>query len=206
MSRKVFIAIAAALVAILLYIGFESFESKITNHPSVNTGIVAFGDSLIEGQGSSGGGFVEILSEELDISITNLGMSGNTTEDALRRVKEVTHRKPALTIILLGGNDFLSRLPEEDTKRNLSLIIEKIHESGSAIILLGLEAALPGGNKGEIFEELSEKYGTAYIPNILGGIFGRQKLMSDGLHPNDEGYRLMAEKVKPVLRKLLDEV
>ena len=185
---------ALALVAIfLLFTWFRGEE--ITNFPSANSGVVAFGDSLTYGVGSAqGGGFVSMLSTELSIPITNLSMSGDTTADALKRVGDVAKRKPAITILLLGGNDFLLRVTEKETFDNLRKIIEAIHASGSAVILVGLGSQL---------ESLSDEYNTAYVPDILDGIYGNSKLMSDSLHPNDAGYKIMAERIKPVLQKLL---
>jgi len=195
-----------AVVALVLIVVFLFWpEKEITNYPSLNVGVVAFGDSLVEGVGSeAGGGFVRMLSEDLNTPIVNLGRSGDATADALARISRVTERKPAVTILLLGGNDFLHGVPLETTVRNLEQIIEEIHDSGSAIILVGVESRLPGNNHGEIFENLAEKYKTAYVPNILENIFGVREYMADSLHPNDKGYRVIAERIKIILKKLLD--
>jgi lysophospholipase L1-like esterase len=29
--------------------------------------------------------------------------------------------------------------------------------------------------------------------------------MSDGIHPNDRGYEIMADRIEPVMRELLEE-
>lgn len=157
--------------------------------------IVAFGDSLTQGVGSSGGGFVKILSDDIGLPIVNLGVAGDTTADALKRIMEAASLEPDVTIVLLGGNDFLQNVPEEKTFENLGEITERMLASGSEVLLLGLS---------DDFGALPEKYGVAYVPDILGGIWGREEMMSDALHPNDRGYELMAERVRPVLEQLLD--
>ncbi len=166
--------------------------------------IVVFGDSLTYGVGSEkGGGFVTILEEELGMPVENLGLTGDTTEGALRRISQVTNRKPAVTIILLGGNDFLRGISQEKTFENLGKIIEAIEAGGSKVILVGLEPVIAQNGERQAFDALAKKYKTAYVPNILQGIYGRLDMMSDNLHPNDKGYALMAERIEPALRQLL---
>lgn len=195
------IAVVIALAAILI---FGSDSRNIANYPSKNSGVIAFGDSLVEGVGStSGGGFVTLLEESLDIEIANLGRSGDTTMTALARVSRVTERKPALTIVLLGGNDFLQRVSREATIKNLENIITAIQASGSAVLLIGLDVGIIGSDEGKIFEELALKYRTAYVPDVLDGIYGNKNLMADMLHPNDAGYEFVASRVLPVLKKLV---
>jgi lysophospholipase L1-like esterase len=196
----VLITAAATLAVIWL---FQDETKVVANYPSENKGIIAFGDSLVEGVGGTkGGGFISLLSQELEKPILNLGKSGDTTFSALSRVGVVTRQKPALTIILLGGNDFLQRVPREKTIENLESIIVAVQASGSAVLLIGLDAGIFGNGESQIFENLSAKYRTAHVPDILDGIYGRHSLMADSLHPNDEGYKLIAERIEPTLRKL----
>lgn len=202
MKRGVVLSLIAVAVAAAISMRGER-ALEVANHPSENSGIVAFGDSLVAGVGSKGGGFVTLLSKELAVPITNLGRSGDTTESALQRVSMVTERKPAMTLLLLGGNDFVRRVPREETVKNLERIITAIQASGSAVVLIGLDAGLLGGDEGKIYENLSVKYRTAYVPDILDGIHGNRSLMADLLHPNDAGYAIMAERVGRVLSKLL---
>lgn len=202
--KKGFLILIAVVIALAAILIFGSESGNIANYPSENSGIIAFGDSLVEGVGStSGGGFVTLLEGGLDIEIANLGRSGDTTMTALARVSRVTERKPALTIILLGGNDFLQRIPRENTVKNLENIITAIQASGSAVLLIGLDAGIIGSDEGKIFEELALKYRTAYVPDVLDNIYGNKDLMADSLHPNDAGYELMASRILPVLKKLV---
>lgn len=199
---KVWIAfgIVALCIGIYLLLG----EDKITNHPSSGKDIIAFGDSLVAGVGSDeGGGFVKMLSDDLGISIINLGVPGNTTLDGLARISDLDRYDPKVVILLLGGNDFLRKVPEEETFQNLGRIIDEIHKRGSAVILLGVRSGVLRSRHNERFEELSERYGTAYVEDILSGIFGQSELMDDSIHPNDRGYRIISDKIKPVLEGLI---
>jgi lysophospholipase L1-like esterase len=57
---------------------------------------------------------------------------------------------------------------------------------------------------GELYEEIAEARNALYVKNIWKGIFGNPKLMSDSIHPNAEGYRLMAERLAVELEALLE--
>lgn len=203
MQRAVTIIILVAVVTTLSFLWFR--DNEVSNYSTSHTGtIVAFGDSLVEGTGSSrGGGFVTMLSKDLGIPIVNLGKTGDTTASAFSRVNEVTKLRPKITLILLGGNDYLRGVPEYETFSNLGKIIEAIQASGSMVVLIGVEDKTTDNNHRELFESLVKKYQTAYVPDVLEDTLGVPRYMSDSLHPNDKGYRVMAERVKYVLERYL---
>jgi lysophospholipase L1-like esterase len=165
---------------------------------------VAFGDSLVQGVGASERhDFVSLLSERIGQPIINLGMSGNTTGDALARLPGVLALDPKIVIVLLGGNDFLRKVPIDTTFANLDTIVDAIHERGAAVLLLGVRGGLLYDSYDERFKDFARDHRTGFVPNVLQGLLGNSKLMSDGIHPNDIGYRLIADKVEPVLKKML---
>lgn len=166
--------------------------------------VVAFGDSLTYGVGSENGGFVTLLSEEFDLPIINLGVSGDTTRDALNRIDTVIENNPDVVIVLLGGNDFLQNVPADETFANLATIIDKLKLSGSKVVLLGLDSGTTGGKDSERFEALVREHSVVYVPNVLNGIWGNKAMLSkDNLHPNQEGYKLIAQRVAGALKQAL---
>jgi len=202
-KKFVYITVAVTVVLLAFYLLYKP-EAKITNYPSSGTDIIAFGDSLVEGVGSTeDGGFVRMLSQDLRITIINLGVSGDTTQSALSRLGQISKYKPKVVIVLLGGNDFLQKAPEEQIFKNLDQIVVAIHRTGAVILLVGVEGHILTSGHEKLFRELAERRGTAYVPDILDDIFGQDDFMSDNLHPNDRGYRIMADRIKPVLEKML---
>lgn len=203
---KPMLIVVVGLFAIgVVYLFFFAEPDTVTNYPSDGTTIVAFGDSLVEGVGAtSGNDFVSLLSQRLGEPIVNLGVRGDTTAAALARVDQVIAHDPKVVIVLLGGNDYLQRIPTEDTFANLNQIVSTIHESGAVVVLLGVQGGvLRDGYKSE-YQALAASLGTAYVPNVLDGLFGNADLMSDAVHPNDAGYQVIADKVEPVLVKLVN--
>ncbi len=199
--------VAAILIAAGLWFFFPASTRapQVTNYPSSGTDVIAFGDSLVAGSGAaSGSDFVSLLSKKVGQPIVNLGVPGNTTAQGLARLSELDAYHPKVVLLLLGGNDHLARLPIEETFSNLGKIIENIQGRGSIVLLLGVRGNLLGDKFRPEFEKLQAKYKTAYVPDVLSGLFGNGKYMSDTIHPNDEGYAIIAERIYPVLSKLLE--
>ncbi len=184
--------------------GGDRFGS-IRNLESAGHAIICFGDSLTEGVGASAGAdYPAQLSRQLNLPVINLGRRGDTTADALARLpRDVLGKDPRLVIVLLGGNDFLRRVPLPDTRQNLVAIVEGIQQSGAMVALAGLRLGVFTDEYGSLFEEIAVKLGALYLPGIMNGIFSNPELKSDTVHPNAVGYRLIAtrvaEKVKPLL-------
>ncbi|HIE43930.1 MAG TPA: arylesterase [Candidatus Omnitrophica bacterium] len=182
--------------SLLVILGCLSAQISIPKEGS----IVCFGDSLTEGSGAGiGEDYPTVLSNLLNEKIVNAGRSGDTTEDALMRLdSDVLSRNPRLTIVLLGGNDFLTGKRIEDTYRNIEEIVKKIKESGSAVLLIS-----PIGRYDKGYQRIATKYNCLFIPHILRSILGNPKYKYDSVHPNSKGYRVMAEmiykKIEPYL-------
>ncbi|KKT32094.1 MAG: Acyl-CoA thioesterase I [Parcubacteria group bacterium GW2011_GWA1_44_13] len=199
----ILVVIIILLTAIGIYY-FARNEKTITNYPSGGTDIIAFGDSLVEGLGSTNGNdFVSLLSRKIGESIVNLGNAGDTTSDGLARISQLDEYNPKVVLLLLGGNDHLKKIPVADTFKNLATLIENIHERGAVVLLLGVRGGLFNDKFDTEFEILQENYNTAFVPDVLGGLFGNDKYMSDVIHPNDIGYGMIADRIYPVLMGVL---
>lgn len=206
MNKKFFIPVILILATILVIFLFSDSKEEIINTPPHNDVIVAFGDSLVEGVGATpGNDLISLLENTSDRRIINLGKSGDTTETALQRIDEVLSYEPGVVIVLLGGNDYLRRVPQEETEENLSEIIQTIQAEGAAVLLLGVRGGLLNDQYASMYEKLSREYGTAYVSDVLKGLISNPEYMSDAIHPNDRGYARIAERVAPVLERLYRE-
>ena len=199
---KIFTGIVVVILSVYIYRTFI-WTPEIVNFPSEGKNIVAFGDSLVSGVGSQGGGFVTSLALKTKTPIVNLGKSGDSTADGLARVSEIFQYNPKVVILLLGGNDALRRISREETFNNLRSIIREIQGKGSIVLLLGVRGGLLSDAYSSDFKDLSEEMGTVYVSDVLSGIFGNPELMYDEIHPNDKGYEKIAERIVKVLPPLL---
>jgi acyl-CoA thioesterase I len=188
-----------ALLAAILLTGCAREVPRVTRDGP----IIAFGDSLIYGTGSSGGGFVKLLEQRLGKPIENLGVPGDTTADGIERLDEVIKRRPAVVILLLGGNDYLRQVPRNETFANLATIIERLQAENIAVLLVGVRGGLIRDLFAEQFQDLADRYRTAYVHDVLDDTLGVSGYMADQVHPNDAGYRVIADRVYPVLAKIV---
>ena len=203
--KWVFVTVGVIAVMLLaFYFLRDDSPEHVTNYPPEGTVIVAYGDSLVGGVGATeGNDFVSILSRNIGVPIENLGVSGNTSELGLARIDEVILRDPDIVLLLLGGNDYLQRIPRDVTLQNLGNIITKLHEAGSIVVLLGVRGGVLRDNFKKDFENLAREQNTPYVPNVLDGLIGNSEFMYDAIHPNDKGYALIAAKIEPILKKLI---
>lgn len=166
--------------------------------------IVAFGDSLVAGYGAtSGKDFISLLSARIGEPIINMGVPGDTTTDGLARIDDVIAREPRAVILLLGGNDFLRKVPRNQAFANLKAIIQKLQASGARVLLLGVRGGLLADNASSDFKKLARETGVEFVPDVLDGLFADSRYMYDSIHPNDAGYAKVAERVYPALAKIL---
>ena len=189
---------------VALYLG----QPDIKNFPPKGAHIIALGDSLTVSLGASSveHGFINILEKRLGVTIENKGINSNTTRDALLRLNgDVLDQNPDIVIILLGGNDYLQRIPKEETFKNLRMMIEAVQTQGGVVLLLGIRGGLLADHFSDDFEDLAKSTGSAYVPDVLESIFGDSTLMSDQIHPNDRGYEKIADKVAPILMQLIPQ-
>jgi len=197
--------LATAVVALVVIWLFRDRAPEAAR-PASGTSIIAFGDSLVEGHGATpGNDFVSVLSRRIGVPIVNAGRGGDTTEAALARLdSDVLARDPRIVLVLLGGNDFLRRVPQDETFRNLGAIVERIRAKGAAVLLIGVEVGLIRDPYGAEYEALARRTSAGLVPDILDDIFNDRARMADSIHPNDIGYRIMADRIEPVLRELVE--
>ncbi|MGO9240632.1 MAG: arylesterase [Bryobacteraceae bacterium] len=177
--------------------------------------IVAFGDSLTAGHGlEPGQSYPDDLQKLLDrrglrYRVVNQGISGDTTDGGLDRVKQVLQLKPAVVILELGANDGLRGLPLTATRANLAQMIDEFRHGGAKVLLAGMTLPRnygPDYVQGfeQVFRDLAREKKVALIPFLLEGVATDPRLMQpDALHPNAEGTRRVAATVLQYLLPLL---
>ena len=180
----------------------SSYEIK--NADPIGDTIVCFGDSLTYGTGAAKGmDYPSQLSKLIGFEVINAGVPGDTTAKALNRINEIINMNPRIVLITLGGNDLKNKMNKETVFKNLEQIIQTIQKNGALVILGGIDVPIWGRGFGRAYVELSEKTGSVLIQNIFKDIMGNSNLMSDLIHPNSQGYTIMAnhfyEALKPYL-------
>ncbi|QQR65042.1 hypothetical protein IPH92_00470 [Candidatus Kaiserbacteria bacterium] len=185
----------------VVYVNLE----RIENYPLRNGPVIALGDSITFGRDATiGNDYVSLLSERLSVPIINAGVNGDTTTEALARLDaDVLSKNPSLVIVFLGGNDFLQKVNTATIFSNLDTIVERITDDGSAVLILGYKNYFLI-NYDSQYRNLAWDNGAAYTPNVMEAILGNPFRTTDLVHPRDNGHDLIADRVEPYLRALLN--
>lgn len=178
--------------------------------------ILFLGDSLTEGYGINPDyAFPALIEKKVkeaghkEAVIINGGVSGSTTASGLKRLQWYNKRKPTIMVLALGANDGLRGLKVDQSEKNLKSIIEAAQKSEIKVILAGMKMPT---NYGEdyrkkfeaIYPKLAKEYKLPLIPFLLENVGGVSKLnLPDGIHPNPEGHKILAETVWKVLKEEL---
>jgi acyl-CoA hydrolase len=176
-------------------------SSPTPNLDSTGSTIVCFGDSLTAGVGRGDGAtYPEILAEELNEDVVNLGVSGDTAGAALLRIDEVFSHDPWLVVVGLGGNDLLRQISPTTAEASLTEIVDRIVQYGAVPVLIEVRSPFTGGYE-DIFDRLAKR-GIPIVRDVLAEILADRSLKSDRIHPNSEGYRRLAAAVVETVRPL----
>ena len=179
--------------------------------------IIAFGDSLTAGLGlTAAESYPALLQKMLDADgyqyeVVNAGVSGDTSAGGLRRIDWALEGDVRFLILELGANDLLRGQPVQEMKRNLSGIIERAQNRRAQVLLAGMYAPTNAGAEyqrevEEAFQSLAREHKVTLIPFFLERVAGVESLnQEDGIHPNPEGARIVAQSVYRALRPLLDK-
>jgi lysophospholipase L1-like esterase len=204
--------------------------------------VLVFGASSAQGYWDIEGGWADRLKKYYDQmqirdfsvdlpAIMNLGVSGNTAADILRRVgpeaKARQNEKGLAIIIQVGTNNAAEQNGQlhstiEDYQKELEAIIEKAKNFTDKVLIVGFPAVDESKTNPIAWSNIyfknenilkfenaakncAEEAGVNFV-EIHKEFLNRDvtKLQAqDGLHPNDEGHKLIFELVRPRLDELL---
>jgi lysophospholipase L1-like esterase len=165
--------------------------------------IVAFGDSLTSGYGAEEGeSYPAVLAGLTGYKVINEGVPGEVSEEGARRLPAVLRKhKPALMILCHGGNDLLKGMDEAALGEHLQTMIEAARAEVADVILLGVPEPGLFLRSPEIYQKLARQNGIPYDGKALPEILAKGTLKSDLIHPNADGYRVLAQRVAGLIRK-----
>lgn len=163
--------------------------------------VLAFGDSLTRGTGApAGSGYPEALAGMTGLRVINEGVPGEVSSQGRARLPGLlAEHRPALVVLVHGGNDTLRRMPARQTRENLEAMVGEIRAAGADVVMLGV----PGRNLtlsapayyGEVAEGLDVPIDLGTLPSLMRD----RSVKSDPVHFNAAGYRRMAEGVRDLL-------
>ncbi len=177
--------------------------------------VTVLGDSITAGLGLPAS---QALPAQLQAALRRLGsaavvrgagVSGDTTRGALARLDFSVQPDTAVCVVELGANDVLQSIPVARTAADLTAIASRLRRRGIKVVLMGGRAPRrsTGGYGREfdaVFPRVARETGAVLAPDALRGVEDTPALkQADGLHPNAQGARLIAERVAPAVLRAL---
>ena len=164
--------------------------------------ILAFGDSLTEGRGvSPAQSYPSVLASLSGHPVINGGVSGELSQAGRARLPALlAEHRPALVILLEGGNDMLRGSGEVALKANLAAMIEAVQGSGAQVLLVAVPRKSLFADGAPLYGELAEQYGLVLDNDSLGELLRTPGLKSDAVHLNAQGYGALAERLHRLLQ------
>ena len=230
---KISVAIVGSVVLSLMMVSSCSETPSVSVSPTETPrkmmagpiNYVALGDSTGAGVGARNGGYVARLFSRIklhrpDATLTNLCVSGATSEDVLRRQLEPGIRKqPNLITLGIGINDIGRGISVERFSKNYEQIINRLKNETSALIVVSnipdvsTAPSIPTYVRAEYLrrivtfneklEEIASRHGVEMFDVFNAThqqLDSRPELFSaDGFHPSDAGYELWAELMWPTV-------
>jgi acyl-CoA thioesterase-1 len=183
--------------------------------PGSKPRVVVLGDSIAAGLGlPSDQSFPAIVQARINeaglaYDVVNAGVSGDTTAGGLRRLDWALEGDVRVLVLELGANDGLRGLSVDEMSRNLGAIVERAKARNIRVVLCGMEAPPNFGPEYTrafrgAYASLARQHDIEFVPFVLDGVAGDPALnQGDGIHPNAEGARRVADLVWASLRPLL---
>lgn len=199
----------------------DRYHDKLEEPGRESARLVFLGNSITQGWESEGQEVWEQYYADRDA--INLGFSGDRTENVLWRLQKghVDGLDPELVVLMIGTNNTGHRQdPPESVDLGIGMILDELKSrlQDTRILLL---AIFPRGNERDnemrrlnrlINERIAgySDHDRVYFMDI-NSVFldddGRltEEIMPDYLHPNEQGYRLWAEAMEPMIQQLLGD-
>lgn len=180
--------------------------------------ILAFGDSLFAGLGvgveKSYPAQLEtaLRKDGINARIANAGVSGDTSSAGRQRLAftlDAQEQAPDLVLLELGANDMLRALKPEETRANLTAMLDELAKRNIPVLLMGMRAPPNYGPEYQqafdaIYADLGKRDGVTLVPFWLESIYQRPELFQeDRLHPTVKGLGELVTATKDAVKGAL---
>lgn len=209
MLRKLFL-----IVCVPLFIAACDSTSQYQALPE-RANVLILGDSLTYGTGAAEGeDYATLLATSTGWNVINAGVPGNKSADGLARLPDLLAeyhdgaQKLDLLLVELGGNDFLKKVAQAETKHNLQTILMQAKVKNIPTVLLAIPEFSPIGaafgslSDHPLYAQLADEANTPLISNIFSDVLANNNLKADPIHPNAEGYRKVESELREALVRL----
>ncbi|MBQ5332466.1 MAG: SGNH/GDSL hydrolase family protein [Oscillospiraceae bacterium] len=148
---------------------------------------------------------------DCEVDFVNAGIGGTNSYLGVHRVDEqLLSAEPDVVIVEFSVND----TDKVMNKYSYDSLVRKILNSeGAPAVMLLFTASTDGNNLQEVHKEIGSfynlpmiSYREAFYPEIEAGNIESKDISPDGLHPNDDGHRLIGQLLTRYLDSVYDDI
>ena len=141
-----------------------------------------------------------LLQKLTGLKVINAGISGEVSEEGLARFPKVLNDyNPKLVILCHGGNDLLRKMNIEEMESNIRAMIQLSLDRKIPLILLGVPKPGIFLSSADVYKEIARSMNTIFMEDLVSNVLSDKLLKSDSIHPNENGYNVMAEEIYSLL-------
>ncbi len=175
-----------------------------------DTGVAFIGDSICQNPIYSYGDWNAILGRS---DCVNFGIGAQTTVECRARIGELAARNYAAVVFIVGINDIGRGYTKEEIVANIDAMISEIRTQNPdcqfiLVSVLPTTDAFYAGQQAKInllniaYRRYASRYDDVTFVDVYSafcpktGEYGYPELYTDGLHPNRDGYEVIAEHLR----------
>ena len=202
-TRRGFAARVGGAGLLLVTLAGCARDKKTAQPVPPGSTVLALGDSLTFGTGASAEtSYPTVLAGLTGWNVVNAGVSGDTSAQALARLPALlAEHQPKLVIVSIGGNDFLRKLPESDTRTHVHAICKQSLDAGAQVLLVAVPRATVAAALGQmtdhaLYAEVAKDLKIPLQREAWGEVLAQPDLRADAVHANARGYAQFARSVQ----------
>jgi acyl-CoA thioesterase I len=197
---KIKLLLSVALILLLAACGEDAPKLAKLSNDAV---ILAFGDSLTHGNGvKESESYPALLQSLSGLKVINAGISGEESAPGLERLPSALEKyQPKLLVLCHGGNDLIHKNDVGAMESNIRQMIQLAKDKNIPVVLLGVPKPGLFLSSFEVYEKIAETTNVIFLEDLIPEVLGDNGLKSDAVHPNKEGYRVMAETIYATLQE-----
>ena len=194
--------VSSILIATVLVVGCGGSVPQLPKLGS-ESAILAFGNSLTFGTGAKENqSYPVVLSRLIHRTVIREGVPGELSSEGLKRLPRILDKyHPQLLILCHGGNDLLRKMDTARTADHIRSMIRLALARQIPVVLVGVPKPSITVGIPSFYQKLAEEFELPIEEGVVRDILLNPRLKSDQIHPNAEGYQLMAERLYELLKK-----
>ena len=169
--------------------------------------IILYGDSITKGYAPIFEKAIKDEYSETEITIINAGISGETSQDALKRIGQLVNESPQVVVIGFGMNDWRKGVSKDEFKENISKMVDVFDKNNARVILITINPDHQGflSRMSKEIDEYSHIIrAVARDKRIkiadVNSLWKReikpvQRGLRNAIHPNRLGYRIICKSL-----------